>query len=284
MADNINTPVLPHPSKQPATIEELRQWYVKHNLPPEEVTRFFIGKDIREPKAFGIYKNDRGECVVYKNKSTGERAVRYQGTDEAYAVGELLLKLKSEIVQRKAKNQSGKGKQSGNGYQSSRLSSDRSSAARSSGRSGSSRSYRPSGQSMFSGSSGIKKTGCIGTIVAAFIGFVMMILGHSIPNGYYQYQGSSYYHQNSSWYRYNPTLNNWSQTTSLDQYINTGNADQYRISGVDGMRFEDTQWYDDGRYEWSDNDSWDDDDNDYSWDDDDDSSWDSDDTDWDSDW
>ena len=43
--------------EQPKTIEELQAWYVAHHLPPEEVTRFFIGKDIKEPMAFGIYKN-----------------------------------------------------------------------------------------------------------------------------------------------------------------------------------------------------------------------------------
>ena len=30
----------------PQTIEELKNWYVEHNLSPEEVTRFFIGKNI----------------------------------------------------------------------------------------------------------------------------------------------------------------------------------------------------------------------------------------------
>lgn len=55
-------------------------------LPPEEVTRFFIGKNITEPKAFGIYRDSTGDFVVYKNKSDGQRAIRYQGADEAYAL------------------------------------------------------------------------------------------------------------------------------------------------------------------------------------------------------
>ena len=54
---------------------------------------FFIGKDIKEPKAFGIYKNSAGDFVVYKNKSNGERVIRYQGTDEGYAVNELYQRL-----------------------------------------------------------------------------------------------------------------------------------------------------------------------------------------------
>ena len=74
---------------EPATIEQLKEWYQARNLPPEEVTRFFIGKDIKEAKAFGIYKGADGEFVVYKNKADGTRAVRYKGKDEEYAVHEL---------------------------------------------------------------------------------------------------------------------------------------------------------------------------------------------------
>ena len=86
----------------PQTIDELKIWYQEHNLPPEDVTRFFIGKDLKVPKAFGIYYDTRtGNYVVYKNKDTGERAVRYEGKDEAYAVNELYLKLKEEIIKQK---------------------------------------------------------------------------------------------------------------------------------------------------------------------------------------
>ena len=85
----------------PQTIEQLKSWYVARNLPPYEVTRFFIGENHQGPKAFGIYK-DGNEFVVYKNKADGTRAVRYRGTDEAYAVNELYLKLKSEILNQKA--------------------------------------------------------------------------------------------------------------------------------------------------------------------------------------
>jgi hypothetical protein len=90
-------------SDTPQTIEQLQSWYIARNLPPEEVTRFFIGKDIREPRAFGIYE-EAGEFIVYKNKSDGTRAIRYQGTDEAYAVNELYLRLKEEILKQKSIN------------------------------------------------------------------------------------------------------------------------------------------------------------------------------------
>jgi len=89
--------------KTPKTIKELHEWYAARNLPPYEVTRFFIGVDYKKPKAYGIYQ-DGADFVVYKNKADGSRAVRYKGSDEAYAVNEIYLKLKSEIVNQKARN------------------------------------------------------------------------------------------------------------------------------------------------------------------------------------
>ena len=62
---------------RPRTIEELKQWYKDRALPPYETTRFFIGINYQQPRAFGIYK-DGSEFVVYKNKADGSRAVRYQ--------------------------------------------------------------------------------------------------------------------------------------------------------------------------------------------------------------
>ena len=86
----------------PKTIEELKQWYADRHLPPPETTRFFIGEDYPGPRAFGIFRQG-SEVIVYKNKANGSRAVRYRGTDEAYAVNELYLKLKSEILNQKAR-------------------------------------------------------------------------------------------------------------------------------------------------------------------------------------
>ena len=83
----------------PTTIEELEKWYKDHNLPPYETTRFFIGINYTEPKAFGIYKDEStGKFIVYKNKDNGKRAIRYNGPDEAYAVNDLYQKLKERIA------------------------------------------------------------------------------------------------------------------------------------------------------------------------------------------
>lgn len=87
---------------QPLTIDEFKEWYKSKGLPPYEVTRFFIGVDYKEPKAFGIYKDTVTEKVtVYMNASNGERKVRYEGFDEAYGVNELFQRLKQEIIEQK---------------------------------------------------------------------------------------------------------------------------------------------------------------------------------------
>ena len=245
---------------QPQTIEELRRWYIDHNLPPEEVTRFFIGKDIREPKAFGIYQNDGGDFVVYKNKADGERAVRYQGSDEGYAVNELYQRLRAEIADQRKANQ------------------DRRSA---------SEGKKPAG--CFGG-------GCLGmltrpvvyiSIVVFFVaGIIGAILDKTPSNGYYNYNGDSYYRQGSSWYRYDTDTDDWyhaDNESELDEAITEDTEDDYSVYGNEGKDFEDSTWYDAGSNS-DDSSDWD---NDSSWDDDDDwdSGWDSGGgTDWDSDW
>lgn len=93
-----------HTIETPRTIEELKIWYEEHGLPDERITRFFIGKNINEPKNFGIYYDEfSGNYVVYKNKDTGERKIRYEGKDEAFAVNEFWLRLKSEIQNQKSR-------------------------------------------------------------------------------------------------------------------------------------------------------------------------------------
>ena len=91
----------------PKTIEELKHWYIDHNLPDENTTRFFIGRDYAGPRAFGIFKDETtGNFIVYKNKSDGTRATRYSGKDEAYAVNELYMKLKEEMMNQQSRSSS----------------------------------------------------------------------------------------------------------------------------------------------------------------------------------
>ena len=87
----------------PTTLEDLQEWVTFHNLPPEETTRFFIGKNLTEARLFGIYR-DGEKVVVYKNKSDGSRFIRYQGSDEAFAVREFLTRLRQEIQAQKSRS------------------------------------------------------------------------------------------------------------------------------------------------------------------------------------
>ena len=242
--------------QKPQTIEELQAWYTDHHLPPEEVTRFFIGKNILEPKAFGVYKNEVGEFVVYKNKASGERAIRYQGMDEAFAVGEILQKLRDEMAEQRARQRARKA----NAQQSDRP-----------------RATYATSTEESSGSSGIPDiVKMFGFAVAFIVGCFFFVSLNHVPNGYYKYQNIEYFLQGSTWYKYNSASDTWQRATEpMSKYITSDNADQYRFYGHQGTRFESTEWYDDGSS--SDNSSYDDD-----WDDDDD--WDSGSTDWDSDW
>lgn len=231
---------------QPTTIEELKLWYEWHNLPPEEVTRFFIGKNIEEPKAFGIYKNEEGDCVVYKNKANGERAIRYQGADEAFAVGELLQRLKDEIIRQKAKNRS-----------TATMSTDGD-------------EYEPSQMSTWDVIKEIvqEHSKVSWVVFCLFLGLLGRCLSNEAPDGYYYYEGNDYYHQSSQWYYFDKSLNDWVRTEKV-QGVNKKNASQYSQPGFfKGKQFTETQWYhDNDSYDWDSGDSWD-----------------SNSTDWDSDW
>ena len=82
----------------PRTIAELKEYCAERGMPLLRM-RFFIGEDYQQPRAFGIYQTgDR--FVVYKNKDNGNRAVRYDGPDEAYAVNEIFQKLLVECHNR----------------------------------------------------------------------------------------------------------------------------------------------------------------------------------------
>ena len=218
-------------SGQPKTIEELKAWYTAHHLPPEEITRFFIGKNISEPKAFGIYRDGNGDFVVYKNKASGERAVRYKGSDEQYAVNELYQRLKAEIADQK-----------GN---------------------------RPANTTQQPPAKKKKKKGClIAIIIFTVLAMLTAIFDHSAPNGYYKYNGTQYYHQGSSWYYYDKETDDWYKSTeNID--IDDKNAKDYQITNHEGKDFEQTSWYDSGSHSddsgWVSDSDWDSDSGD-SWD------------------
>jgi len=249
-------------TKIPETIEELKAFCASHNMPLEKM-RFFIGEDYRGARAFGIYKDDEGKCVVYKNKSDGSRAIRYEGPDEAHAVREIYEKLKSETELRREKR-------------------------------GVSSRVTPA--------VGVPKDGGGGDpLWEKILGFVfvfwkpilllliaavfLFISAHRPNRGYYRYQDDTYYYQDGSWYLYDIYYDDWRYYDNAPQELRE-NADNYfysedydRSYGTTDFSatdlFSDSSIWDD--FDWGSDSSSGSSDSD--WD-----SWDSFDTDWDSDW
>ena len=264
----------PNPShkndKGPKTIEELKIWYKNRNLPDPEVTRFFIGVDYKKPKAFGIYKDDNGEFVVYKNKADGSRAVRYRGSDEEYAVNELLQRLKDEIVHQKASS----------GFKSD--SATKSSFSKMDEEEKSIRKNRGNG-----GYDG-RKTFFLSKLLALFFIILVLILilkdaNFNSHKGYYRYDDDVYYCISDDWYHYDGGWTEVSSTAPGPVAI-SANYDEYFISKSWDPSIETTNWNNSSYYDryHTSNSSSDDNDSDYDWDSND--SWDSGNTDWGSDW
>ena len=175
----------------PKTIEELKAFCQKHNLPLKQM-RFFIGENFTEPKAFGIYKDDEGNFIVYKNKADGSRTVRYQGTDEAYAVNEIYQKMKSEVSMRKAQKTANK----------------------------------PSSQPSSGGSAGPRKKDSLK--ISDYLVLIIIIIGifaitaykvSSTPGeGYYTYDDTHYYYSDN-WYYYDDNSSSWAPASYVDNEL-----------------------------------------------------------------
>lgn len=281
----------------PVTIEQLQSWYAAKKLPPENITRFFIGKNVHEARAFGIYQDSEGDFVVYKNKDDGSRAVRYKGKDEAYAVNEIYLKLKAEILQQKERKQSTTPTRSTT--TSSRKSGDLTEyivavviEAVITGIASMIFGFRDAASLMLLLSviwffRCIKNGGNIIKPILSVVVFVIIVSSMGKVQGtYYQNNDTIYYNVLDDWYYYDNSSNSWySQDYAPDSYTS------YTWDDSNGYQsFKDSDYYD--NYDWSSgyefNSSgsgsdwdWGDDDYDWDWGSDWDSGWDSD---WGSDW
>lgn len=214
----------------PKTIEELKEFCRAYDLPLERM-RFFIGEDYKEPKAFGIFKNEDGRFVVYKNKADGSRAVRYQGSDEAYAVNELYQKMKSEVELRKEKQAAAAAP---------------------------AKKATPAQKAI-----GI----VIALILIVAISWLLSKL-EGPSRGYYYYDDDYYYYQDSDWYAYGP--DGWYLDDSVDDALSespdtywsgSGYQDDYGVED-----FEDSGYYHESSNDSSSDvfDSWDSSDTDWS--------------------
>ncbi len=242
----------------PRTIEELKAWYESKNLPPQEVTRFFIGVNCKEPRAFGIYK-EAGKYIVYKNKDDGTRAIRYDGKDEAYAVNELYLKLKSEILNQKAHNMNQKA--AGN-------------------------SKKRKSSKVLSGFGVATTVVCVAVAAIVYIyGAILYIRDIPYAGNYYGYGSDVYYcdsYVDDTWYLYDSYSGDYVPSSIPTEMYD--DIQSYKFSKDDEweqsiVKFEDSETGQRIEAEKSSSSSSDDD---YSWSSSD--SWDSGSTDWGSDW
>ena len=260
----------------PRTISELQEWYKEKGLPPYEVTRFFIGTDCKEAKCFGIYEETNGNIVVYKNKSDGTRVVRYEGSDEEFAVNEIYQKLKESIVEQKSLNDTRN-----------------------------KTSFEETEQFIKKKSKLVKRLMLF--IELYFTIFTMMsitaplivnvislsgklgntISSNSISRGYYEYEDNNYYYDMGDWYMWNIYTNTWEPADDLEEEFSSDTDDYYEsysyTDDKEYSNFEDSSYYDDNSWEF-DSDTWDSNDWDTSSDWDYGDSWDSGTSDWDSDW
>lgn len=264
------------PDAIPRTIPELQGFCASHNLPLEQM-RFFLGRDYRGPRAFGIYQDAGGDFVVYKNKSDGTRAVRYQGPDEAFAVRELYERMKQELINQRRRAAEARRRQDAM----------------------ESRPREPDQEErgFLSWLTNFLRKPIAWVLVCLAVFGIRNGLKQESQNGYYLYNNDYYYSQGDDWYLYDTDYFAW-MPVEADQELSDHPQDYFQSSGYSyaygTTDFSDSYYYDpydsgsgyssggdyDSDYDY-DYDSWDDD-SDWDWDSGD--SWDSDYTDWDSDW
>ncbi|MBQ9408393.1 MAG: hypothetical protein IJU28_03240 [Clostridia bacterium] len=155
----------------PTTIEELKLYCEQHGMPLIKM-RFFIGQDYKKPRAFGIYR-EGNTYIVYKNKANGQRAIRYQGPDEAFAVNELYQKLLSECHLRGIYPDGVPATAEGQG------------------------SAAPVDKSALR-----RKLIIVGIIIVAVILIFSMLRYERSTHGYYRVNDALYYRDNTRWYVY----------------------------------------------------------------------------------
>ena len=269
----------------PQTIEELQEYCAERGMPLARM-RFFIGVDFKDPKAFGIYRENDGDVVVYKNKADGTRAIRYKGKDERHAVNEIYGKLLEECHNRGIYP---------DGKSSSPYMSRRMNGGNTYTRSTSNTSFTPSDFSRNYSDSA--KRGCkrasVAIIVWASIMAFCMIFVHvklsqtrNHPSGYYKYNDDMYFRQGNNWYYYDDSDNDWYQVdNSITDTLYDAEKDYYYEGSWNsdwGSSFYNSdayREYQESRSSSSSSSSDNDWDSGSSWDD-----WDSGSTDWDSDW
>ena len=178
------------PETAPRTVTELLALCDSFEVDPAAHS-FFIGKDEKDASGYGLFLDEFGDYVFYRNHTDGRRAIRYKGRDEGYAVGELYRRMKAAHVFRRP---------------AARQESDESS------RSHHHHSHRSHRQR--------RKARRMRRIIAAAVAVVACIVAAVVlrwqslqpKDGYYHYQGRYYYLQHRQWYAYDSVMDKWGKT------------------------------------------------------------------------
>ena len=72
----------------PDTVEALQNFCDKRKIHLHKL-HFHLMEDYKQPKAYGLYQNEGGQYIVYKNHASGEREISYSGDSEREAVQHL---------------------------------------------------------------------------------------------------------------------------------------------------------------------------------------------------
>ena len=257
----VNKHMMRSANQVPKTIEELEQFIKDKNIDAEKM-RFFIGVDYKQPKAFGIFKDPSSRIVtVYKNKANGERAIRYKGDDEAYAVNEIYQKMKTELIQRRQADL------------------NKPAAPRPSGKSGPSMPLKI-----------FLMIFMLSIMVPVIFACCMVILfAKKTPGrGYYSYGGDRYYYDTNSWYLASSD-GEWERTSCPDDLRDNysdyfecrdySSLDDDFADVVEEFPTEANSYNDDNDNDNWDSDNWNNDNWDYNY-----GGWNAGNTDWDSNW
>ncbi len=278
-----------------SSINDILELASRYGMPLEQM-RFFVGVNNTEPKCFGIYQDDGGYWIVYKNKANGERAVRYRGRSEAEASQIIWDKIEEEIKKRKKEkdwwqhqNDLANDPEYADEYEKELEQ----------------RVLRPNygTRKPQAKNNALKITLILAGVIALISGGITATVRNYRKNhpssGYYTHDSELYYYQYPSWYIWDSYTDSW-DTYDYDAYFENDWHDwnydgrYYVYNGDDDnyYSFQDSDYYDsysssssyssDYDDDWSSDwdDSWDSsDDYDYDF-----SDWDSGDTDWDSDW
>ena len=280
------------------SINDILELASRYEMPLERM-RFFIGINNTEPKCFGIYQDEAGYWVVYKNKANGQKAVRYRGRSEAEASQIIWDKIEDEIRIRKKEKDWWQHQEDLAKYPEYAEEYDRQLEER---------VLKPNYSTIRDkmGISGPKRLTAIllTTVLVSglVVGGAMMIrnmVSHHPTTGYYTHNNDLYYYQYPSWYIWDSYTSDWDYY-DYDAYVDNNWQDwnydgryyEYEGNDADYYSFQNSDYYStfsssssyDSDYDsdWSSDwdSSWDSsDDYDYDF-----SDWDSDFSDWDSDW